>query len=475
MKDLLPAILCGLALLPSQSEAQSAPPAINYQGRLTQATGVVVPDGPTGLRVRIFATASGGTALWDSGDLSVATKSGTFSILLGSGGMPAISPILFALGTVYIEVQPLGQAPLLPRQPIASVPWSLYAQTVSDGAITATKLAPDSASLAKVSGGALTLNGSYLHLGEWPLGEQFLMTIRGNSQGNNSSIPGLYVMNTGGQAYLALDGNSTGLPYVAEIGLYDRGANKSWALGMNSSTDLYIHNPAGDKVTLKQNGRVGIGTNDPQDLLDVNGGIRSSGPLMASGTVIAQGNPAINILGVNSPSAYPQIRFFEDGGYIGRLAATSEGAMQLEANRINLYGSIVASGQVSVSDSTPEKAGPGNTWTVTSDLRLKKHIKPLENVLDELLSLRGVTYEYRDPANGTGRYPGFIAQEVQRVFPAWVSQGSDGYLRVASIGFEALTVEALREQETEIRSLKAENQRLKREITAIWAELKKRR
>ena len=54
-----------------------------------------------------------------------------------------------------------------------------------------------------------------------------------------------------------------------------------------------------------------------------------------------------------------------------------------------------------------------------------------------------------------------IAQEVEEVFPDWVSEGGHGYKTVTFRGFEALTVEALRDlreekdrQSTELRGQK---------------------
>ena len=40
----------------------------------------------------------------------------------------------------------------------------------------------------------------------------------------------------------------------------------------------------------------------------------------------------------------------------------------------------------------------GGSWSVSSDARLKKNVADLENGLETLLSLRGVTFEYKDPA-----------------------------------------------------------------------------
>jgi hypothetical protein len=60
------------------------------------------------------------------------------------------------------------------------------------------------------------------------------------------------------------------------------------------------------------------------------------------------------------------------------------------------------------------------------DGRLKKNVVPLEHALDRLLALRGVSFEYAQP-DATLRPPGvhigFIAQEVQPVFPRWVATG----------------------------------------------------
>jgi hypothetical protein len=94
---------------------------------------------------------------------------------------------------------------------------------------------------------------------------------------------------------------------------------------------------------------------------------------------------------------------------------------------------------------------------VPSDARLKEKVTPMTASLDKLLALRGKEFRYQDPARyGQGVRRGFIAQEVEKVFPDWVSNGNDGYKQIAVPGAElqALTVEALREQQKEIAELK---------------------
>ena len=115
----------------------------------------------------------------------------------------------------------------------------------------------------------------------------------------------------------------------------------------------------------------------------------------------------------------------------------------------------------------------GGAWGVVSDRRLKKNIEPLGGALDRLLQLRSVSYEYKEPAKVhqfPGTQTGFIAQEVEEVFPEWVSENADGYKTVTIRGFESMSVQALRELRTEkdaeIADLKEELATLKKAVAA---------
>jgi hypothetical protein len=118
----------------------------------------------------------------------------------------------------------------------------------------------------------------------------------------------------------------------------------------------------------------------------------------------------------------------------------------------------------------------GGSWSVSSDARLKEGIAPLEGSLDRLLSLRGVSFRYKDPDSIHelhGTQIGMVAQDVEKVFPQWVDEGPGGYKRLTVRGFEALTVEALRDlktrQDEQIRALKTENDELRSRLEAIEA------
>lgn len=93
-----------------------------------------------------------------------------------------------------------------------------------------------------------------------------------------------------------------------------------------------------------------------------------------------------------------------------------------------------------------------NTWTIFSDRRLKQNIQPIQGALEKVLALQGVTYEWIDPASQGGMdgvYMGLIAQDVEPVFPEWVSVDARGYRTLTVSGFEGLMAEALRELQAE--------------------------
>ncbi len=121
----------------------------------------------------------------------------------------------------------------------------------------------------------------------------------------------------------------------------------------------------------------------------------------------------------------------------------------------------------------------GGSWADSSDNRLKKDIKDIDSPLELILKLRGRQFSWINPEEHGGlkhsRF-GFIAQETEGIFPDWVSetepQGKDreqvknGKAKSMGIfGFEALTVEA-------IRQLKAENDTLKERIKVLEDKIK---
>lgn len=107
-----------------------------------------------------------------------------------------------------------------------------------------------------------------------------------------------------------------------------------------------------------------------------------------------------------------------------------------------------------------------STITAASDVRYKKNVNTIENALEKVLQLRGVTYqrtEYEDT------YPlkdkvemGVIAQEVEEIVPEVVMYAEDvDRYSVAYDQFAGLFIEAFKEQNVIINNLKKEIEALK--------------
>lgn len=135
---------------------------------------------------------------------------------------------------------------------------------------------------------------------------------------------------------------------------------------------------------------------------------------------------------------------------------------------------------------TGQTRNTSGAWSVLSDARLKKNIRDIDAPLDTYLKLRGHWFEYIDPKSvmaDEGERMGFVAQEVRAAVPQWVREGEDGILSVVPTGFEALTVEAVKQlheenavvdddQARRIEVLEAENAALRADLEALRAEVR---
>jgi len=115
------------------------------------------------------------------------------------------------------------------------------------------------------------------------------------------------------------------------------------------------------------------------------------------------------------------------------------------------------------------------TVNVFSDVRLKTNITNATPKLSDLMKLNVVNYEFVGEYSVLGKQLGFIAQEVEQIFPSLVreqdtrqydEQGNyiKGYedTKILKVGMEfAMLVKAMQEQQSIIDSLKSEIETLK--------------
>ena len=138
--------------------------------------------------------------------------------------------------------------------------------------------------------------------------------------------------------------------------------------------------------------------------------------------------------------------------YIGKYDATTT-TSQVFVRFVTGNG---AQGQGSITANGASQAA----FTAWSDERLKENITDLPSQLENIMSLRPVEFDYKSG----GHQVGFIAQEMQEVFPDAVGDDSseDHYLTVTGWNkTEAILVKAIQEQQAIIEQLRADVETLK--------------
>ncbi|MBL7765025.1 MAG: tail fiber domain-containing protein, partial [Chitinophagaceae bacterium] len=125
-----------------------------------------------------------------------------------------------------------------------------------------------------------------------------------------------------------------------------------------------------------------------------------------------------------------------------------------------------------------------NTWTITSDARLKTIHGNYSKGLKEILQLNPITYHYKNTEGRTFSKDvlqteniGFSAQEVQQIFPECVGTDEDGYLNLNNHAMIVAYVNAIKELNEKNEKLSQENEKMKLENIQrdqMMAELLKR-
>ena len=219
---------------------------ISYQGRLTSPGGAPL-NGTYTMRFVLYDTAVAGSALWDSGDMSVAVSGGLFTVILG------VDQSDFNGQAVWLNIIVDGET-LSPRQEILPAPYALSLRpgadiesdsiSAADAIVAGYAPATGTALYADANGGAGLFGDSELSYGVW---------------GSSDSSWGGYFTSQDGYG-LRVDTNGTDH--------YDHGAyitsEQGYAVYAQSSGNMAVRGEAGNVTGLSQPlgpvGVVGIGS-----------------------------------------------------------------------------------------------------------------------------------------------------------------------------------------------------------------------
>ena len=383
----------------------------------------------------------------------------------------------------------------------------------ADGSITSAKLAEDAASFSKVSGGKIAISADNVGIGtENPSAK---LDVAGDAKFQSSlSVQGGLTasgLEINGGAKIDADLSVTGKLTAASFAGDGSGlSNVTAADGSITSAKLAEDAASFSKVTgakmVIRGDNIGIGTANPRARLEVAGDTKFDGALNVQGALTVRG--AVKINGDLSVTGKLTAASFSGNGAglthvtaadnsISSAKLSKDAASLRQDNRRGDRRSAVANVTVSGTTKT-NKLQLGEKWLLSgvgdthandewlrlyptkprreeyyggfaagklysktgtvqgSDRRLKTEISSLESVVDKLLALRGVRFKWRDSSYGDSYRLGLIAQEVESVFPEVVETGPDGMKGINEGGLVAAIISAIKEQQAELRALRAE-------------------
>ena len=269
--------------------------------------------------------------------------------------------------------------------------------------------------------------------------------------------------NTSGAAQLAINNAAT---TGAAIRLYTNGVAEQTIgaagyLENNTDQSLGLAAISGYGVKIFTNGSYAT----PSLALNSSGALQLSA---YTGAGLLQNDASGNVTTNGSANAVPGTAYFTNLATTGNVGiGTTTPYSRLEvwgpdsASSTPLFTAVNNSSTTVFAVFDGGNAQLSGTLTQSSDQRLKTNIQDLDgsSSLAAINSLNPVTFNWIDPNQGTAPQLGFIAQQVQRVFPNLVSTTSptaltpDGTLGLNYIDLISPIVAAIQQLDKEITSL----------------------
>lgn len=250
-------------VLPGCEPSRAVQPTVWFQGFLADAATGEAVDAAYNVAAEIYDAAEGGASVWGpETHPAVPVTDGWFSIELGSIESPLPS---FDAPPYYLELTVNGET-LVPRQKLASVPSALRASSVDDGDTDWTISGGD---VYRPSGNVGIGTGApqkRLHLYDAVSGDlAYPIKLENFGPGAGTATGVLFKVDSG------TEDRGKGAIVYEQTNTWNRG---DFHILQNSSTGTGLASLGHAVVTVKNNGHVGIGTTTPGSKLEVNGPAR---------------------------------------------------------------------------------------------------------------------------------------------------------------------------------------------------------
>ena len=273
--------------------------------------------------------------------------------------------------------------------------------------------------------------------------------------------------------------SSTGTGADGQVTYWTSGSSQSGSNNLfwnNGSARLGIGTASpGEKLSINEPNNADLdvsmtarGGNDRKSQLTF--GVKSSSSNNIGGSIGTDGDREggliLNGTTNNIKTSAPQVYISPTGELHLNPTFTGGGTLTDNGNyRLQINGDLYANGDLFARnarfanvatngyDSPLNLTSDGTLTTATSDIRLKKNIETIPEALEKVMSMRGVTYNWKD-STMPKRMMGMIAQEVLRVAPELVFQNErNGYYGINYGETSGLLIEAIKTQQKTIQEL----------------------
>jgi hypothetical protein len=417
----LKALICIFILLGSlQVSYAQAPNAIPYQGVARDATGAILPSQLIGLRYSIHDGTAGGPVVFSETFSTTTTSLGLFNINIGTG-----TPVTGTLGAVnwgagakyvQVELDPTGGTAYIDMgtTQLMSVPYALFAANAGGGGgggwtVTPTTVYNDT---SRIGIGVSNL------LEKFVVGDTGLFRMLIGHAGNfNEEESGRLVFSED-----VLFNGTCGFEF------HHNGASNTLELvsGCTTLGDTSIVFTRTGEVRIPERVKIGENSNPAVDV-----------HIKQAGTGTSPGSSGLRL---ENSTTSDNNQLWTDGTNLN---------FALNGTRIGFIDNVGAYNQV-------------------SDRRMKSNIVNMSPVLAAVMALNPVKYNYIYNGARDQDVFGFVAQDVQKLFPNMVgkSPGSD-ILALPYAEFSVIAIKAIQEQQLIINDQAAKMDKMEARLNAM--------
>jgi len=459
MKKIILSVLAIVAL--SFSVWAQSPEAFKYQAVVRDASQNEIPNQAVGMRLTIMQGSTSETVVYQETFAPTSNSYGLVNLEIGTGTVISgtFAAIDWANGPYFIEtaMDATGGTSyvVMGASQLVSVPYALYSKVAGSAVNDLDTDSTNELQTLNLSGDTLTIsNGNNVVL---PAGGAGNWTLNGaNIYNNNTGKVSIGTLS----AIQKINIGDTGT-FIMQIG-HEGNFNEVESgrlaftedIAFNGTCGFEFHHDGAANTLSLESGCTTLG--DTSIVFTRTGEVRI---------------PERVKIGENSnPACDVHVKQSSSGTTPGGAGIRLESDLTTDQNQIWTDGANLNFGFNGTRISYISNTG---AYTQVSDRRLKNNITPMKSVLSDVLKLKPVEYFYNE-SNSKFKSKGFIAQDVQEVYPELVKESEDTkMLAVQYIEFGVIAVKAIQEQQEMINKQQDQINSLIEELKLLKSIVKK--